>query len=122
MKNTYIVICAALVFLSSGCVTQDEFVGCPEDARICPDGSSVGRIPPECDFEPCPSTGMSLERAMEIAEESECAGLLEDEAFYNEDTETWWIELELEKEGCNPACVVSATGAEINWRCTGALP
>jgi len=30
-------------------------VGCPEDAKICPDGSTVGRISPSCDFAPCPS-------------------------------------------------------------------
>lgn len=31
---------------------------------------------------------------------------------------------ELEKDGCNPACVVGEENktAEVNWRCTGALP
>lgn len=29
-------------------------VFCTMDAKICPDGSSVGRIPPSCDFAPCP--------------------------------------------------------------------
>lgn len=27
---------------------------CTLDAKICPDGSSVGRVPPNCDFAPCP--------------------------------------------------------------------
>lgn len=27
---------------------------CTLDARICPDGSAVGRIPPSCEFAPCP--------------------------------------------------------------------
>jgi hypothetical protein len=27
---------------------------CPLDAKICPDGSSVGRIGPNCEFAPCP--------------------------------------------------------------------
>jgi hypothetical protein len=27
---------------------------CTMDAKICADGSSVGRVPPQCDFAPCP--------------------------------------------------------------------
>ncbi len=30
-------------------------VTCPEDARVCPDGTTVGRVPPDCEFKPCPS-------------------------------------------------------------------
>lgn len=30
---------------------------CTQDAKICPDGSAVGRIPPDCDFAPCPERG-----------------------------------------------------------------
>ena len=68
---------------------------------------------------------MSLGEALEIAKNSECTqqGALTENAFYNENTRTWWIDLELEKQGCAPACVVSdeTMTAEINWRCTGAL-
>ncbi len=32
-----------------------EEVPCTLEARLCPDGSSVGRIPPSCDFAPCPA-------------------------------------------------------------------
>jgi hypothetical protein len=41
--------------------------------------------------------------------------------FCNEGTGTFWLNMNLTKPGCNPACVVDiATGkAEINWRCTG---
>lgn len=31
-----------------------ELVACTQDAKICPDGSSVGRVPPFCKFAPCP--------------------------------------------------------------------
>jgi len=69
---------------------------------------------------------MSSSEAMEIAQMSECVvdGWFTGDAFYNDDTGTWWFDLDIEKEGCHPACVVNvATGeAEINWRCTGALP
>ncbi len=41
---------------------------------------------------------------------------------YNPNSKTWWFDanLNLIKEGCNPACVVSENTktAEINWRCT----
>lgn len=29
-------------------------VACTMEAKICPDGSAVGRVPPSCDFAPCP--------------------------------------------------------------------
>jgi len=74
---------------------------------------------------------MSLEDAIEIANNgsSECAekGELTNNSFYNADTKTWWIDLnmkpEFEKDYCNPACVVSEDTklAEINWRCTGLI-
>jgi len=69
---------------------------------------------------------MSFSEAKEIALESECVGEgnLTDEYFCNQNTGTWWIDLDIEKEGCAPACVVNvSTGeAEINWRCTGLIP
>lgn len=30
-------------------------VACPQDAKICPDGTTVGRTGPACEFAPCPS-------------------------------------------------------------------
>ncbi len=35
---------------------SSEPVACTEEAKICPDGSSVGRIGPKCEFAPCPIT------------------------------------------------------------------
>lgn len=35
---------------------NDDTVFCTMDAKLCPDGSYVGRIPPECNFAPCPET------------------------------------------------------------------
>lgn len=34
-----------------------EPVFCTMDAKMCPDGSFVGRIPPDCKFAPCPGAG-----------------------------------------------------------------
>lgn len=30
-------------------------VACTLEAKLCPDGSSVGRVPPNCEFAPCPT-------------------------------------------------------------------
>lgn len=73
-----------------------------------------------------PEQGMTLQEAIAIAEQSDCVkeGGLTDKAMYNEYTKTWWIEIDIVKEGCLPACVVieEAKTAEISWRCTGAVP
>jgi hypothetical protein len=64
---------------------------------------------------------MTIDQAREIAKTSECGDRLKDSAYCNPGTGTWWIDLDLERAGCSPACVVTVdTGqAEINWRCTG---
>jgi len=64
---------------------------------------------------------MMLSEARGIARNSECGDNLKGTATCNPDTGTWWIDLETDRQGCNPACVVSVVtgGAAINWRCTG---
>lgn len=66
---------------------------------------------------------MSLEEAKEIAVASECGDRLNDTYMCNDSTNTWWLDLDLEKEGCYPACVIhiETSEAEINWRCTGLI-
>jgi len=70
-------------------------------------------------------TPMSEKRARSIAETSSgCVedGPLKDTAFYNENSKTWWIDLDIDKPGCNPACVISEDEhVEINWRCIGLI-
>ena len=38
---------------------KSEEVVCTTDAKICPDGSAVGRSGPRCEFAPCPSVSSS---------------------------------------------------------------
>jgi len=45
-----------LIVVFSGCVQQNNPIACIEEAKICPDGTAVGRVPPNCEFAPCPST------------------------------------------------------------------
>jgi hypothetical protein len=51
-------------------------------------------------------------------------GGLKNFSFYNENSKTWWFDMDVVKPGCNPACVVFEENrtTEINWRCTGAIP
>ncbi|MDD4995402.1 MAG: hypothetical protein PHW53_03005 [Patescibacteria group bacterium] len=69
--------------------------------------------------------GLTLEQARAIAVASDCAaeGPITDNSFYNENSKTWWFDMDIEKTGCAPACVVSeeTRTAEINWRCTGLI-
>jgi len=66
---------------------------------------------------------LSLADAKQIAIESECGDTLKDTYVCNENTGTYWIDLNIEKQGCNPACVIDIITREgvINWRCTGLM-
>jgi len=66
---------------------------------------------------------LTISDAKNIAIDSECGDRLKETYICNEDTGTYWIDLDIEKEGCNPACVVDleTREAEINWRCTGLI-
>ena len=66
MKREYILL--ASVFLLIGLSvfviaendlsgnTSNDTVACTMDAKMCPDGSYVGRVAPDCEFAPCPKT------------------------------------------------------------------
>ena len=47
-----LIVLLAFIFLL-GCVSNLPFV-CTADAKICPDGTGVGRSGPLCEFAPCP--------------------------------------------------------------------
>lgn len=52
-----------------------EQVACTLDAKICPDGSAVGRVPPNCEFAACPSdAGESVTRSAHVGEVIEARG------------------------------------------------
>lgn len=68
---------------------------------------------------------MTLEEAKEIALNSNCTedGSLKPTYNCNEGTNTWWLDIDIEMEGCNPACVINTETkeSEINGRCTGLI-
>lgn len=49
-----IIIVASVLYFISG-YSQNNAAVCTFEARICPDGSSVGRSGPNCEFAPCPT-------------------------------------------------------------------
>lgn len=67
---------------------------------------------------------MNLEEAQSIAsKEMECGNKFAGKNVCNDKTGTWWLDLDLKKKGCNPACVINIETKEavINWRCTGLI-
>ena len=63
-KQSYValVVLAVLCILAffvvsymSNVIRESSTVACTMEAKICPDGTSVGRSGPDCEFAPCPS-------------------------------------------------------------------
>lgn len=122
-----VLVVAVLVGLNFS--SQPKQIACTMEAKLCPDGSAVGRTGPNCEFAPCPAINSLLSEAeARLIAERDCikGGEALAVGVYNAGTKTWWFDANLNaiKEGCNPACVVSeeTKTAEINWRCTGILP
>jgi len=99
-----------IIFLTVALLTLS---GCQQSSKT-PDSSETTKI------------GMTEAEAKIIAEKN-CikGGEALANGYYNENSKTWWFDanLNLTREGCNPACVVSegSKTAEINWRCTGLI-
>lgn len=49
-----VILLGGAVFLSTKRPKQSEPIFCPQDAKLCADGSYVGRVGPNCDFASCP--------------------------------------------------------------------
>ncbi len=64
MRKSLLFTLAFTVFLT-GCFGStpaqptDEVVFCTADAKVCPDGSSVGRVSPDCEFAACPTNSIT---------------------------------------------------------------
>jgi predicted lipoprotein with Yx(FWY)xxD motif len=68
---------------------------------------------------------MSVDEALTIARASACkdaGNITSAGAVYNNNSNTWWLAIDRDMPGCNPACVVYASrSAEVNYRCTGVI-
>ncbi|MCX6776199.1 MAG: serpin family protein [Candidatus Micrarchaeota archaeon] len=54
-KTLIVLLFVATLFLWAGCTQINPPRACTEEAKVCPDGSSVGRVGPNCEFAPCPN-------------------------------------------------------------------
>jgi len=54
MKKTVLALSVISVLFLLSCA-QNNPIACTADAKICPDGSAVGRTCPNCEFAPCPA-------------------------------------------------------------------
>lgn len=60
MKRILLLLLVTATISLSGCISRWRFnapqqpVACTLEAKVCPDGSAVGRIAPDCEFAPCP--------------------------------------------------------------------
>ncbi|MCX6776958.1 MAG: serpin family protein [Candidatus Micrarchaeota archaeon] len=54
-KNILVLLLLASLFLLSGCAQTNQPNACTEEAKLCPDGTAVGRVGPNCEFAPCPN-------------------------------------------------------------------
>lgn len=52
----FIIPLLLLSIILTGCTNTKTMVpqACTEEAKVCPDGSAVGRTQPNCEFAPCP--------------------------------------------------------------------
>jgi len=60
-----VILVGGLVFaaVKIGVPTKPRERACTEEAKICPDGSAVGRTGPNCEFAPCPNQAVADETA-----------------------------------------------------------
>lgn len=49
-----VILLAGAVYLVFEAINRSKQVACTMEAKICPDGSAVGRTGPNCEFAPCP--------------------------------------------------------------------
>lgn len=131
IKKAIFGIVLGLAIFSSGCIEPAEINSFEE----CIDAGypAMESYPRQCSTgtqtfteEACSKdTGetLTLIHAKQIAVDSECGDRLKDTYSCNQITGTYWIDLDIEREGCSPACVVNVETreAEINWRCTGVI-
>ncbi|MEK7112334.1 MAG: hypothetical protein AAB875_03315, partial [Patescibacteria group bacterium] len=55
----------AYVALNKGLFSKQK--ACTQDAKVCPDGTSVGRTGPNCEFAPCPTPPLTPEPTPEAS-------------------------------------------------------
>lgn len=71
-KTIFFLIVCLLAVIATGVLTwifwpkPEKIVGCTMEAKLCPDGTAVGRVPPDCEFALC-SNGSQEENIITFA-------------------------------------------------------
>lgn len=80
IAGVMLLLVGATYFFTSN---DTESVACPTDAKLCPDGSAVGRIGPNCEFAECPGAAVENDFRATSQEISMCGKLInfKDEAW-----------------------------------------
>lgn len=66
-----VVIGGAWLYTNQGNDTGGDTIACPADAKICPDGTAVGRTGPNCEFAACPGEEVNQPDGAEQEEQVE---------------------------------------------------
>lgn len=114
MKNKiFAIVSFALVLFLIGCAQEDK-TACTMDAKACPDGTYVGMIAPDCEFEKCPEVPNS--GCDYTKEEPKYVGKSEDECSFIRFMCTQ--EREYFKDECGCGCKLKTTSPETKLKVT----
>lgn len=69
-----VVVIGSITYLEPRAMSQGGEVACTMEAKICPDGSSVGRTGPHCEFAACPTTPSTTEEPTVAGAGEHCGG------------------------------------------------
>ncbi len=78
MKKIFLFL---LLLLAACAPLQEQPVACTEEAKMCPDGTAVVRVGPDCAFEPCPEPVFCTADAKECPDGSYVGRVAPDCAF-----------------------------------------
>ena len=56
-----------IIFFGTRSKPDDTIIACTMEAKLCPDGSAVGRIGPNCEFAKCPEVKLQITSFEECA-------------------------------------------------------
>jgi putative hemolysin len=69
MKQLITISLMILAVFIAGCAPNNSNVACTMEAKLCPDGSAVGRVGPNCEFAACPTNANMANPASVYCEE-----------------------------------------------------
>ncbi|MEP7162836.1 MAG: Gmad2 immunoglobulin-like domain-containing protein [Candidatus Moraniibacteriota bacterium] len=130
MKKVFLGAAVLLILLGVGIFFSrqktNEEVGCTMEAKLCPDGSSVGRSGPKCEFAPCPTPQAAINNeAIRIFEPLPNTLIQSPIILRGEARGSWYFEASF------PVSLVDARGKELarmpvsaqgEWMTTNLVP